>query len=435
MGLFSAGTETDDADAPRVYTHPGLPKPPATDDLGMRTVEQHCDYILSMVTSEVPIGVKLQDAWGLTICETIKAEADLPADAIAEVDGYAVRASETQFANADQEAVGQQVTLKLVAREPILVKGTCVVVQAGDALPLSADAVVPQEFAELRLDGDVALYTVAKPGEWVRDIGSDTSHGEILVANGQVVSSRLSALLAAAGYDRVLVRPQARVAVLSFVTAATDPIDSADRRGRHLGRADSYLLSGVLRADGARVWRTEIVAHKKEWIRDAIENELVRADIIIAPGGLGVPAVREVLRDVAQSDFAEVAMEPAGDQAFGLVGDQKIPMFLLPADPFSALVSYLAFVRPALRKRMGTLPHKEAPVECLAGSNIISDPEVTEFVFGRVSTDGSQRTVELSAPKRQFSLGDLVDCNAIVALPQGPELIHAGDPLQCWLLD
>ncbi|MDR0837776.1 MAG: hypothetical protein LBM94_06215 [Propionibacteriaceae bacterium] len=435
MGLFAAGTETADENALSVYTHPGLPKPPETDDLGMRTVEQHCDYILSMVTSEVPIGVKLQDAWGLTICETIKAEANLPAEAIAEVDGYAVRASETQFANADQEAVGQQVTLKLVSPEPILVRGTCVVVQAGDALPLSADAVVPQEFAELRLDGDVALYTVAKPGEWVRDVGSDTTHGEILAANGQVVSSRLSALLAAAGYDRVLVRPQARVAVLSFVTSPTESIDSADRRGRHLGRADSYLLSGTLRADNARVWRTEIPAYTKESIREAIENELLRADIIIGAGGLGIAKVREVLREVAQTDFALVAMEPGGDQAFGLVGEQKVPMFLLPADPYSALVSYLAFVRPALRKRMGSVPHKEAPAECVAASNLTSDPEVTEYVFGKASTAGLGRTVEFSAPKRQYSLGDLVDCNAIVALPQGSELVHEGDPLQCWLLD
>jgi molybdopterin molybdotransferase len=434
MGLFSDASETDDEDTPRVYTHPGLPKPPETDELGMRSVEQQRDYVLSMVTAEVPIGVKLQDAYGLTICETIKAEANLPADATAEVDGYAVRASETQFANADQEAVGQQVTLKLVAREPILVKGTCVMVQAGDPLPLSADAVVPLEFAELRLDGDVALYMIAKPGEWVRDIGSDTSHGEILVANGQIVNERLSALLAAAGYDRVLVRPQARVAVLSFITATTDRIDSADRRGRHLGRADSFLISGALRADNARVWRSEIVTHKPEWIRDSIENELVRADIIIAVGGLGIPAVRDVMRQVAQSDFARVSMEPGGDQAFGLVGEQKVPMFLLPSDPYSALVSYLAFVRPVLRKRMGTLPYKEAPVECIAGSNIASDPEVSEFVFGRITTRGTQRTVELSAPKRQFSLGDLVDCNAIIELPRDCELVHEGDPVQCWLL-
>jgi molybdopterin molybdotransferase len=393
----------------------------------------HCDYLLELTTPQPEFGIKLFDALGLTLCENIKGDGNVPSADLAEADGYAIRASDTEYANEDLQAVGQLVMLPVVEQAPVLVKGTAVRVTAGEPMPLGADVVVPLELTEQRADEHIALLRVMQSGEWVRPAGADVTDREVFAHSGQIITETLLGLLAAAGMDRVLARPAARVSVLSFDDVADlEAVGTTDRRGRHLRSACSFLISSALRNDNATVWRTDITDLDLEGLHEPIDSELVRSDLIVATSAVGIAAVRDELARLGAVDCCRVAMEPGGDQVFALIGERKVPTFLLPADPVAAFFSYHMFVRPVLRKLMGTLPHRPQPKLCFASDDMVSQAGVFELYPAKVRQAGGRFIATQCGRRGLSTLADLAQANAIVALPEDKAEVSAGEPIQAW---
>ena len=165
----------------------------------------------------------------------------------------------------------------------------------------------------------------------------------------------------------------------------------------------------------------------------------MRADLIISTGGVSqgdYDVVKAVLPRIGATDFAGVAMQPGKPQGFGLIGDDRTPMIMLPGNPVSAYVSFEAFVRPAIRTLMGLTPVTRIPVYCRARHDFSSAPGKLQLARGIVSLDEEgYSVVELVGGHGSHLLGDLARANGLVVVPEDVEQVAAGEDVEVWLLD
>ena len=439
-----------------------LPAGPSVDAHGRRTLIDHRDYLLSLVEPLTPFGVNLVDAWGLTLCEDIKADGDLPAQPVAETDGYALcfddiatvppgtrpvltlaeppvpaRAVEEQSwfrrrrtsVPADEQAP--------VTPQPVLGIGETLPVRTGQALPPGADTVVAAWQTTAGMSGSrmtVTLHTKVAEGDWVRPVGAEARDGEMLAPLGTLITDRMSALLAAAGFDRVMVRPRTRVAVVNVIDSSTDPVGDD---GRAPG-AGMLMIIGAAKTDGATAWRVEIDLADPMRARERLSDELIRADLMLTVGGLGDDAADtrlvDLLADMGVVDVAEVAMRPGRLHGYGLIGDDRTPVIMLPTEPAALLAAYHAFARSMLRKLMGVEPFVHELVLCFAEHNIEADIDVAQLVPARLKQAGNRYLANEIMPRRHSQLPALTEADALVILPGDKRHVYADEALAAWVL-
>lgn len=407
-----------------------LPEGPPVDDRGLRSLDDHRNYLLGLVEELPPFGMQLLDAQGLAICEDIKAYGDLPRTALATIAGYAVRADDVAGSSQDEPV---QLT---VTGADDLGEQTAARVAPSQRLPEGADAVLPMEFTD-RGEESVRVSEPVAPGENLRAQGSDVSDGQVLIREGQVLDDRSSGLLAALGIDKVLARPRPRVVVISAGEALVEP----GRRltdAQQVHDANAYMIAAAAKAEGCQVWRVGVVGNDRDEIRDTISDQLIRADLIISTGGVSEAdgeLIREVMPELGLTDFADVAMHPGRRQGFGLIGEDRVPMVMLPAHPLSAYLSYHAFVRPVIRKLMGVHPHITAPVRAFGTTVLRSPAGFTSLLPARVERDSGRNVVLVDADAENRQLSALAECNGVAVLGPDVEMVRAGEPVQCWLFD
>jgi molybdopterin molybdotransferase len=322
---------------------------------GLRTVAEHVDRILHRVSAPDPIELALLDAQGLLSAEEVVAAAPLPGFDNSSMDGYAVRAQDVAGAS-EQHPVQLPVVGDVAAgsRVPHSVgPGLCVRIMTGAPMPAGADAVVPVEWT----DGGVARVSIsrpAEPGRYVRRRGEDVRAGDVAIRAGTPVGPAQVGLLAAVGRERLLVRPRPRVVVIS---TGSELVDVGRQPGPgELIDSNSYMLAAAARDAGAEVYRAGIVPDDKRRLLEALEAHLARCDLMITSGGVSMGAydvVKEALREFGTMEFVKVAMQPGGPQGFGTLGERDTPVFCLPGNPVSSLVSFEVFVRPAIRLMLG----------------------------------------------------------------------------------
>ena len=397
----------------------------------------HLDYLLAAVEPVAPFGLSLLDAWGLALSEDIRSEADLPSAPVAEVDGYA-------FAVEDASAVpGARPSLTradAVDGDPagrIVRIGEAVPVKAGETLPQGADTVVANwqvAHDDTTNPPTVKLRSKVQAGDWVRPIGSEAQAGELLAKAGTMLNDRRSALLAAAGFNRVLAHLRTRFAVVQ-VTDADNP---APHDGDRAPGAGAHLINGAARADGAAAIRVRIDLTDLPRARDHLNDELSRADMMVTIGGMteagADPRLLTLLNGMGTVDVVTVAMRPGQRHGFGKVGDDSIPVLLLPSDPPALLAAYHAFARPVMRKLMGAQPFAHEPMLCYAERDMDAEPGVTEIVPCRLRQDGNRYFASEITPRRHAFLPTLVAADALVLLPGDKGRVFAGEALAAWLL-
>ena len=457
-----------EADAAEEPTALRLPTVPAGDAIGRRSLSAHLDYVLNLVQPLEPFGINLIDAWGHTLCEDIFGDGDVPDVPVVEVDGYAfafqsITATPPGYRPAlaltgmPRRAVAvspepaepkksRSKTKKSVPATPTtappetvevssLGLGQTVLVQAGEALPFGADTVVARNQVEVDSIGStVIINTSLAPGDWVRAVGSEAQDGQLLMPQGTVLDDRSSAILAAAGFERVLVRPRTRVAIAQVLDSAVE----SNFAGRRISNLGTYLMNGAARADGATVWRFEIDLAQPVISRERLNDELIRADLVLIIGGLTDDGVDHRLAELMASmgvvDIAEVTMSPGRWHGFGIIGDDRTPTVVLPDDPTALLVAYHCFARPVLRKLTGAEPLTHEPVLCYTEHDFESDGGITQLVPCRVRQKGDRYLASEIAPRRHSLLPTLVAADALVLLPADRDRILKGQPVPCWLL-
>ena len=403
----------------------------------LSTVDEHVERIVEAIEPLPPYDQPLLEALNLPVCEDIVAPIDLPAFDNSAMDGYAVYYDDVATASEDHpvhlpvvgEVAAGQTTF--VALSP----GTTVRIMTGAPVPQGADAIVPVEWTDGGIAG-VRITRAPRLDEHVRHKGEDVRTGDVLLEDGRVLGPRQLGLLASVGRAQVKARPRPRVVVMSTGAELREP-------GTTLGHdsiydANSYMIAAAARSAGAIAYRVGIVSDDAAEFRDALSDQLVRADLVVTSGGVSKGAydvVKEVLSELGTVAFGEVAMQPGKPQGFGFVGEDATPILTLPGNPVSSYVSFEVFVVPAIRRMMGLLPYRRPTVRAVCTQPIRSAPDREQYVRARFAIDGGGAHVTPVGGHGSHLMGDLSEANALVVVPARTTSVQAGEQVQVLVLD
>lgn len=415
-----------------------LPTPPETLADGRRALTDQRDYLLSLIDPLPPFGMKTLDAVGLSLCEDLLADQDIPGVDVAQCEGYAVRAGDVASASIENP-VSLPVAARLRLGEQVgaeVPSGVCVRVVAGSPMPDGTSAVVPlQEATES--DGVAHVTLGVQPGQYVRAKGTDIRDGETLLRKGERLTSRMVGLLAGGGIDRVLVRPRPRVVVLATGAELVEPGLSL-RVDSDAYDVTSYLLAAAARAEDVQVFRVGAYTRNPEKLREVLTDQLIRADLVVTSGGLTSAEsdlLREVIPQMGMTDFCEVAVSPAATIGFGLIGYDDTPIVMVPGEPFAAYAAYQTIVRPILRLMMGQTTVVPPTLTATTRSMLRSQVGETGVFLGRLEDDGQERYVEILQGYQEHQLGALAEATCLVIVGPGAELVPAGSEVEVLPLD
>jgi molybdopterin molybdotransferase len=435
-GLQEHGLQEHGAQQDSAHTH-GF----ETHSAGMRSVEEHLSTVLARIRPLPPFEQHLLDAHEHRLADDVVAPRDVPLFDNSAMDGYAVRRIDVLGADQENPAVltvAQELPAGTAA-EAEIGPGACARIMTGAPVPPGADAIVPVEWTDGWAEGTVRIYRVPEPGGHIRRVGEDVQRGQNLLTAGTMLGARQIGLLAAVGRDLVAVRPSPRVVVISTGSELVEP--GVEPGPGQIPDANGYTLSAAAREAGAIVYRVGVVADDPKLLLDTIEDQLVRADLVVTTGGVSVGAydvVKEALSGLGTVEFSRVAMQPGMPQGFGVVGPDEIPIFTLPGNPVSAYVGFELFVRPAIRKLSGyedDLHHPVIDAICVSG---FGSPEgKRQFARGVVSPAGPDGRIEVSpfGGAGSHLMGGLAQANCLISVPEEQTRVEPGDVVSVVLLD
>ena len=403
----------------------------------MITVQEHLSRIVESVQRLPPIGLDLLEAQGCVLAQDVTSEVSLPGFRNSAMDGYAVHAADLAAAGdaapvvlpvAGDIAAGNTQTLSLAP-------GQSMRIMTGAPMPDGADAVVPVELT----DGGLTTVTVSASvfaGQHVREAGEDVQAGDVVMSQGTRLGPRQIALLAAVGTGEVRVTPRPRVVVIS---TGDELIEPGTRPGfGQVVDSNGLMLTAAVRALGCIPFRVGCVRDDAQTFLATIESQLRRADAVITTGGVSMGAydtVKEVLSAVGTMRFDKVAMQPGMPQGFGVIGEGEIPVFTLPGNPVSALVSFEVFVAPALRLMAGRPQHETSMVSAVAAHDWAVPAGKVQYarvlLSHESSHEGLRHTAAIAGFQGSHALGSLAVANALAVIPAEVTSVRAGDQVSC----
>ncbi|MEU8680575.1 gephyrin-like molybdotransferase Glp [Streptomyces sp. NPDC048611] len=422
------------------------------------SVAEHLDDVLAKIAPLDPIELQLLDAQGCVLVEDIAVPVALPPFDNSSMDGYAVRAADV--ADATESAPAVLTVIGDVAAGsgelPAIGPGQAARIMTGAPLPPGAEAVVPVEWtdggtgqgpaATMRAHsaapqdagGEVRVHRPAAAGAHVRTRGSDVTEGEQALCAGTVLGPSQIGLLAAVGRGTVRVHPRPRVVVLSTGSELVQPGEALGPGQIH--DSNSFQLTAAARDAGAIAYRVGAVADDAETLRATLEDQLIRADILVTSGGVSVGAydvVKETLAELSAEDgaveFRRLAMQPGKPQGFGLIGPDRIPLLALPGNPVSAYVSFELFVRPAIRALMG-LPEVHRPTTPARCAEAVASSPKGKRQFLRGSYDAEAGTVTPVGGAGSHLIKAMAHANALIVVPEDTTEVPAGEEVDVVLL-
>ena len=366
--------------------------------------------VLDGVTPLPPIELGLSEVAGLVLAAPVTSGLSLPPWANSAMDGFAVRASDTEGATVERPVV-LRVTGEVAAGGAEIAlreSGTALRIMTGAPLPEGADAVVPVEDTDAAagvaaLPDQVAVLTPAAPNANVRAEGTDVRAGAALLPARRALDPAAIALLAATGHATALVHRRPRVAVISTGDELTPPGEPLGPAQIH--DANSWSLAAQAADAGAEVRRVGIARDTLDAVLEAVRGAADWADVVVLSGGVSVGAhdhVKDAFAAVGSMALWRVAIKPGRPFAFARakIGDREVRLFGLPGNPVSVFVTFELFVRPVLRLLGGWPRAYDRPVrlarlaEPMRGSPgrlhvtrvvLAADPERADGLVARVS--------------------------------------------------
>jgi molybdopterin molybdotransferase len=391
------------------------------DESTLRPVAEHLAKVLDTIGSIDPIQLTLLDAQGLLLAEQIISDRPLPGFDNAAMDGYAVRAVDVRQATDDKPIVLPVVGDVVAGARSVsgMGPGLCMRIMTGAPIPPGADAVIGLEDTD-RGVARVAIRRSVRTGESVRRAGEDLAAGAVALGPGAALGPQQIGLLAATGHDRVLVRPRPRVVVISTGSELVD-LNRIPGFGE-VPDVNSYMLASAARDAGADAYRVGIIPDDHARLLDVLDSQLLRADVIITTGGVSMGAydvVKEALSQLGTVDFARVAIQPGMSQGFGYLGRDHTPIFCLPGNPVSSLVSFEVFVRPAIRKLLGKRNVQRQTLQAIALERMESPTGLRQYRRGLLHREPDGRySVSLMGGQASHLIASMAASNCLVIIEE-----------------
>lgn len=405
----------------------------------MKTVTRHVEDVLARIRPLPPFEQHLLDAHGHRLARDVVSPRDVPLFDNSAMDGYAVRRIDVLGAD------GERPALLTIAYEtpagappgPELDPGTCARIMTGAPVPPGADAVVPVEVTDGAAEGVVRVHRVPEPGEHIRRAGEDVRAGQPILAAGTLLGARQIGLLAAVGIGLVSVRPSPRVVIISTGSELVEP--GTEPGPGQIPDANGFTLATAAGEAGATAFRVGVVGDENKTLLSTIEDQLVRADLVVTSGGVSVGAydvVKDALSALGTVAFERVAMQPGMPQGFGVVGPDEVPIFTLPGNPVSAYVGFELFVRPAIRRMLGYEDLHRPTAEAVCTQALKSPAGRRQFLRGHAELVGTGRIeVRPVGGPGSHLMGGLAQANCLIMVPEEVTRTEAGDIVSVLVLE
>ena len=385
-----------------------------------------------MIRARPAVTVALTQAQGLVLADDVVATLALPVFDNSAMDGYAVRAEDTEGATPERPVVlpvaedipagrTDQLTLRPKTAHRIM---------TGAPVPAGATTIVPVEDTDGGVD-TVAILAPREPGKHIRRAGEDVAPGTTVLRGGQVVTPAVLGLAAALGMAELTVIPRQRVLVISTGSELVPP--GTPLEPGQIYESNSIMLAGAVREAGADVVAVATAEDDVAQFSSILDRHAADSDLIITSGGVSAGAY-EVVKDAFGREgdqgveFVKVAMQPGMPQGIGRVAGATI--VTLPGNPVSSLVSFEVFIRPPLRGAMG-LPDPERPHREAVLAESLTSPR-GKRQFRRAVLDHDASTVTSYGPPASHHLRWLASANGLLDIPEDVVEVAEGTRLQVW---
>jgi molybdenum cofactor synthesis domain-containing protein len=372
-------------------------------------------------------------AAGLVLASDVVSGENVPPFANTAVDGYAVCSSDLHTVPVELHVVGE---LAAGAAPSIAVApGTAIRIMTGAPLPEGCDAVVMVEDTERAGSDSVRIHKSVPAGSAFRLAGSDVAIGDTVIAAGTQVTPMVEGVLASVNAKTVSVYPRISVGVISTGDELVD--DGSALQIGQIRESNRLMLLRLIAEAGATPVDLGIIRDDELALEHALRTAVNErsCDVIITSGGVSMgdyDVVKAVLSRIANMQWFQIAMKPAKPFAFGTLTNDRgvnVPIFGLPGNPVSSLMSFELIARPALRNMMGFGAASHRP-EVLA----ITDEDIVRHEDGKIHFDrvratwGSDGRVHVRRTGAQGShqLASTSVANALIAVPDGNGL-RTGD--------
>jgi molybdopterin molybdotransferase len=387
-------------------------------------------HVLDRVAPLGPVDVPLEEALGAVVAAEVVATEAVPPFANSAMDGYAVRAADTAGAPVALQVVGM-IAAGATPKGAVGV-GEAMRIMTGAPMPDGADAVVLVE--RTRTEGDrVEIEIEVTAGTSVRGVGDDVSPGDVVATAGTVLSPGHLGVLASVGVEAVRVHRRPRVGVLS---TGDELVERGDLARGQIRDSNRPTLLALVRESGFEAVDLGIVADDEKSVGQALAHAVDECDAVLTSGGVSMgdlDFIKVVLDRLGDMRWMQVAIKPAKPFAFGTIGD--VPVFGLPGNPVSSMVSFELFARPALRRMAGHADLDRRHVRAVAPDGLRRHRD-GKIHFVRVvasQDDDGGWTVRSAGGQGSHQLSAMAAANALAVVPDG-DGVPAGDDVRVLLL-
>jgi molybdopterin molybdotransferase len=384
-----------------------------------------------------PVGaeeVPIREALGRVLAERVKSADAVPAFDNSAMDGYAVRAADTAGASPSAP-----VSLALVGEsragrpaERSLERGEAIAISTGAMIPTGADAVIRVEDTSPAV-GRVEVHVAAEPGHDLRRAGEDIRPGDVVVEAGAQVGSAEIGVLASVGRSRIACARRPAVHLLTTGDELQEP-DEPLRPGG-VRNSNAHSVPALIERAGGLASAVETVPDDPRAIREALERALT-CDLAVVCGGMSVGEhdhVRPALAELGVEQlFWGVALRPGKPTWFG-VRDRAL-VFGLPGNPVSAMVTFLVFVRPAIRAMLGARGNGGRTTTAIIDADYPKRPGRAHLVRCRLELRDDGWHVTPTKEQGSHVLSSMVGAEALAVLPTESETVGAGDRVEIVML-
>jgi molybdopterin molybdotransferase len=400
----------------------------------MISFEEALHKILSSIQ---PLGlekVQLLESLGRIIGEDIYAKRDIPPLDNSAMDGYALRFEDIRESSKDHPVrleVIEDLPAGFVSKKTIE-KGQAIRIMTGAPIPKGADTVVPVE--ETRKEhGFTFILKAASLGENIRRSGEDVKKGERVISKGDLIRPAEVGMLASVGRSSVLIYQKPLIAILCTGDELVD-VDGNLEESKIIS-SNSYTLAAQVKDCGAVPVQLGIARDRKEEIREKLRQG-TRADVLISSAGVSVgdyDFAKDALGDLGmEMAFWQISMKPGKPLAFGTI--QGKPVFGLPGNPVSSMISFEEFVRPSLLKMMGHREVLRPVVEAILQEEIRKTAGRRHFIRAFVSFKEGSYFATTTGDQGSGILMSMLKANGLIMIPEAQEIARVGEKVKVQLL-
>jgi molybdopterin molybdotransferase len=394
---------------------------------------------LSQILAAIhPLGlekVNFLDALGRVIGEDIVASRPIPPKDNAAMDGYALRSEDIRGASPETPVVLDVIEDIPAGRIPQkrVGKGQAARIMTGAPVPEGANAVMRMEDTE-KVGKKVRIFVEAPAGQDIRLAGEDVRQGETVISCGDIIRPAEIGMLAALGRSFISVYQKPLIAVL----ATGDELVDVDENPTpwQIISSNSYALTAQILDCGAIPMQIGIAKDTREDLMAKLKSAL-RADLIISSGGVSVgdyDLVKDIMKEVGnRMQFWQVAMRPGKPLAFGAM--DGVPLFGLPGNPVSSMVSFEQFVRPSILKMTGHRMLFRRTIRARLAEAIEKKKGTRHFIRARVTIEDGRYRVVSTGKQGSGILKSMVQANGLIVLPEDMASVKVGETVTVQLID